>query len=71
MHEDTNAPLLKLALKPVDGIDEPISLLSSRNMAVGADSNKVYQWQTSYEILSPLEEDTADTEDQQPVIIDP
>ena len=42
MHEDANAPLLKLALKPVEGIDEPISLLSSRNMAVGADSNKVY-----------------------------
>ena len=50
LHEDANAPLLKLALKPVNGIVEPISLLSSRNMAVGAETNKVYQWQTSYEI---------------------
>ena len=40
-------------------------------MAVGADSNKVYQWQTSYEILSPMEEDTADTEEQQTIIKDP
>ena len=50
LHDDSNESLLKLALKPISGLDEPISLVSSRNIAVGGVSNKLYHWQTIYDV---------------------
>ena len=49
--------MLKLVMKPVTGIDEALTLVSSRSMAVGADTNKLYQWHTIYDTVSSQEED--------------
>ena len=57
LHDNPNESLLKLVLKPIS-VDEPISLVSSRNLAVGAVSNKLYQWQTIYDVQSSQEEDS-------------
>ena len=58
LHDNSSESLLKLVLKPISGLDEPISLTSSRNLAVGGVSNKLYQWQTIYDVQSSQEEDS-------------
>lgn len=68
LHDDSSAPLLKLAMKPVPGIDEPVALVSSRGLAVGADTNQLYQWHTVYDTVSSQEEDQ---EGEQAVMKDP
>ena len=39
---------MKLAIKRVEGIDEPVKLVSAMGFAVGAQTNKVYAWGIDY-----------------------
>ena len=39
---------MKLVMKVVPGIKEPVSLVASKGFAVGAISNKVYTWTTNH-----------------------
>ena len=51
---------MRLALKRVAGIKESVSLVSSRCFAVGAISNKVYTWDTIYDVQSSQDEESDD-----------
>lgn len=47
--QDPESPIMNLCLKKVDGIDEPVKLITGVGFAVGARTNNVYVWQIDYE----------------------
>ena len=48
---------MKLVVRKVEGINEPVSMVASKGFAVGAKSNSLYSWRASYE--DELESETA------------
>ena len=40
---------MSLVVKQVQGIDEPVSIVTSKGFAVGIESNNVYSWTTMYQ----------------------
>ena len=42
------ADIMKLCIKRVDGIEEPVKLVSGMGFAVGAQTNKVFAWGVNY-----------------------
>ena len=47
--QDTDAPIMSLCIKRIEGINEPVKLISSAGFAVGARTDKVYGWTLGYE----------------------
>ena len=47
--QNAETPIMNLCLKKVDGIDEPVKLISGTGFAVGASTNNIYVWQVDYE----------------------
>ena len=52
--QDQEAPIMNLCIKRIEGIDEPVKLISAAGFAVGERTNKVYAWALDYE--DPLQE---------------
>jgi len=52
--KDNDAKVMRLVLKKVEGISEPVKLVSAMGFAVGQ-SNKLYTWGAYYQM--PLVED--------------
>jgi len=48
---------MKLAVKKVEGIDEPVKLISPMGFAVGASTNKVFAWGLDYSYPSVDEQE--------------
>ena len=46
--QDPSAPIISLCTKRIEGIDEPVKLISAGGFAVGQRSNKVYAWAIDY-----------------------
>ena len=46
--QNVETSIMNLCLKKVDGIDEPVKLISGTGFAVGASTNKIYVWQVDY-----------------------
>ena len=46
---DLNVNIIHMVIKQVEGIDEPVKLVSPMGFAVGANSNKIFAWGVSYE----------------------
>lgn len=47
--QDLEVPIMKLCLKKVEGINEPVKLIAASGFAVGSCTNKVYVWEVSYQ----------------------
>ena len=47
---DQDATIMKVCLKRVEGINEPVKLVCATGFAVGASSNAVYTWSVDYEL---------------------
>ena len=47
--KDQNANIMNLVIRQVEGIDEPVKLVSPMGFAVGSASNRVFAWGISYE----------------------
>lgn len=45
---DEEAPIMKLCTKRVEGINEPVKLISMAGFAVGARTDNVYAWALDY-----------------------
>ena len=55
--KDQNSNIMNLVIRQVEGIDEPVKLVSPMGFAVGSTSNRVFAWGISYE--QPANDDEA------------
>ena len=49
---DAAVSIMKLSIKAVQGIEEPVKLISPMGFAVGATSNKIFTWGVTVEVPS-------------------
>ena len=52
---------MKISVKAVEGIEEPVKLISPMGFAVGATTNKIFAWGISYE--EPAQAEAAEGEE--------
>ena len=55
---------MKLSVKAVEGIEEPVKLISPMGFAVTATTNKIFAWGISYEV--PAQADEGEENDDLP-----
>ena len=49
---DAAVNIMKLSIKAVQGINEPVKLIAPMGFAVGATSNKIFAWGVTIEVPS-------------------